>query len=196
MSDELEVVTIPDPSTVAVVQPDVDVVSKTESMPVIVVMPDIEVVVIGEDVNVVDTIHEISVVTVGEQGPQGIQGDPGSGSAETYVAGEAIGGHRVIVTNSAGKAIYANNTDATHANAATKITLGAAALDDNVEVQLVGRIVEPSFAWTPGATLYVGTNGQMTETVPVSPAVFSKPVAVAEASDTILIIQEPPVMLA
>jgi hypothetical protein len=142
-------------------------------------------------------IHEeragVQIIAVGAQGPAGTGG--GGSTIETYVAGQDIGGHRVIVTDADGEAIYADNTIAAHANAATKITLGAALTGDDLTAQLIGRITEPSWNWVVGGTIYVGTNGLMTQTPPVSPAVFSKPIAVAETATRVLIIQEPPIML-
>lgn len=136
----------------------------------------------------------VLVIAVGMQGPAGTGGGGGS-TTETYVAGIALGGHRVVVTDAAGLAIYADNTIAAHANMATKLTLGAAVFGDNVLVQLMGRVTELSWAWTPGGTIYVGTNGTLTQTPPLAPAAFSKPIAVAETATRVLLIQEPPIML-
>jgi hypothetical protein len=137
------------------------------------------------------------VIAVGMQGPPGVDGGgAGSGGIETYVAGDTINGHRVIVTDADGEAIHADVTDLTHANMAMKISLAAADAGDEVEVQLTGRITEPSWSWTPGGTIYVGAGGVLTQTVPASPgSAFSKPVAVAETATRILIIQEPPTIL-
>ena len=100
------------------------------------------------------------------------------------------------MTNNDGEAIYADNTNPDHANSATKITLGAAIAGGDLEVQLTGRITEPSWNWTPGARIYVGTLGQLVTTAPTSPATFSKVIAIAETATRILIVQEPPLMLA
>ena len=136
------------------------------------------------------------VIAVGMQGPPGTGGSGGGGSTiETYVAGATVNGHRVIVTNSAGQAIHGDNATPAHANAATKISLGAALLGETVQVQLVGRITEPSWNWVEGGTIYAGANGVLTQTPPSAPAAFSKPVAVAETATRILIVQEPPTML-
>lgn len=142
---------------------------------------------------------EVHIVAVGAQGPVGPQGPPGAGNEAVnaqYIAAEALGGHRVIVTNEDGEAVYADNTNEDHATMATKITTGAAILGDEVQAQLVGQMTELSWNWTPRASLYVGSNGMLTETPPSSPAVFSKVVAVAETATRILIVQEPPIMLA
>jgi hypothetical protein len=139
--------------------------------------------------------HRISthILAIGMQGPSGTGGS--GGTIETYVAGATVNGHRVVVTDEDGEAIHADNTDPTHANAATKISLGAALTGEDVQVQLVGRITEPSWAWTLNGTIYVGADGVLTQTPPAAPAVFSKPVAIAETATRILIVQEPPTML-
>lgn len=147
-----------------------------------------------EHVVIEETRVGVHVLAVGPQGPPGIAGG-GSSTVETYVAGATVNGHRVVVTNASGQAIHADNTDPTHANAATKISLGAALFGENVQVQLIGRITEPSWNWTPNGTIYVGAEGVLTQVVPASPAVYSKPVAVAETTTRILIVQEPPTML-
>lgn len=169
------------------------------------VQPEIEVVTldtgltaatIERDMIVVDEVPSIQVVTVGEPGPPGAQGIPGSGSAaESYVTAAAIGGNRVVVTNASGLLEYATNTNTAHANQAVRLTTQAGALGDTITVLVSGRMTEPSWAWTPGGALYVGTNGLMTQTPPVSPAVFSKIIAVAETATRVLMLHEPPVML-
>lgn len=134
-----------------------------------------------------------SIIAIGMPGPPGADG---TGTSETYVAGEALGGQRVVVTNTDGEAIYADNRTAAHANAANRITIGAVAAGDDVEVRISGRMTEPSWSWTPGDIIYLGQNGLLTATPPASPAAFSRVVAVAETATTIMMVQEPPLMLA
>lgn len=196
MVDELNVIVDAPTQTVTAPEIRVDVVTQQEIAPVVIESPSIETVTIEEDVHVVDEVRDIQIVTVGEPGPPGIQGEPGIQSQETYIAGETVGGHRILVTQADGTLIYADNTNPDHANQAVRISLQAADAGYPINVQINGRITEPSWAWTPGATLYVGANALPTETEPVSPAVFSKPIAVAETATRILMINEPPVMLA
>lgn len=146
-----------------------------------------------EIISVQEQNSGFQVIAVGQQGPAGRDGS--GGSTETYVAGQTLSGHRAVVTDANGLAIYADNQTAAHANMATKLTLGAALQGDTVQVQLIGRITEPSWNWVVGGTIYVGANGTLTQTPPVSPAVFSKPIAVAETATRVLLIQEPPIML-
>jgi hypothetical protein len=203
MTDEVQVVTLPDADTVAVPQPAIEVLTEQVITPIVIESPETEVVVLDDEVHVVEALHDMSVVSVGEQGPAGSigatgpQGPAGSvGGFDTYTAGQDLGGHRVVVTNAAGELIYAENTDATHADQAARITTQAASSGADITVQVTGAMFEGSWAWTPGAALYVGTNGLMTHTVPSSPAVFSKVIAVAETATQILIVNFPPVILA
>ena len=120
------------------------------------------------------------------------------GNIEQYIAGATLSGHRIVIADPAtGKAIYAQHNDNTHAHAAFKLTLQAAVLDDPVEVKLHGRVTEGSWAWTPGATLYLKADGQLTEIIPTTGvgATFSRPVAVAETATRILLLQHPPIIL-
>jgi hypothetical protein len=196
MTDELELIVATEPQIVAVPQPDIQIIADSPVAPIVIESTDVEVVTIEEDVHVVDEVRDIQIVSVGEVGPPGPAGPAGTQGQETYIAGATVGGHRVLVTNAAGELIYADNTDPTHANQSVRISLQAANAGDSLNTQINGRITEPSWAWTPGATLYVGANALPTETEPVVPAVFSKPIAVAETATRILMINEPPVMLA
>lgn len=142
-----------------------------------------------EIVSVEQLDTDVLVLAVGPQGP------PGAGGLESYTAGATVNGHRVIVTDGAGLAVHADNATTAHANAATKISLGAALVGETVQVQLAGRITEPSWNWVPGGTIYVGAAGVLTQVPPVAPAAFSKPVAVAETPARILIVHESPTMI-
>jgi hypothetical protein len=187
MSEEIEVTVVS--------QPGLSVLVAEESVTTAIETSSVETATIDESSHAVVREDEFVVVSVGEQGPPGSGGGSGS-TTETYITATAIGGQRIVVTNSSGEAIYAQNTDAAHANMATKITTGAAESSAEVTVQFIGTMTDVSFTWTPGATLYLGVNGLMTQTPPTSPAVFSKVVAVAETATKILLVQEPPVMLA
>ena len=118
------------------------------------------------------------------------------GTTETYTATIALGGQRVAVTDGTGGLIYADNTIAAHANQAVRITTQAELAGAQITVQSWGRITDPSFSWTPATPIYVSTNGLMTQTPPISPATFSKVIAVAETSTRLLMTNEPPLMLA
>ncbi|WP_051331767.1 hypothetical protein [Methylocaldum szegediense] len=114
--------------------------------------------------------NAIKVIVRGIQGPPGVQGPPGpaGGSALQYTAGEALGGHRMVVLNAQQKAIYADSSDPTHVDKVLGLTLGAAAQDALVTVQNSGEISEPSWNWALNQPVFLGTQGQLTQTPPAT----------------------------
>lgn len=111
--------------------------------------------------------REIHVVAVGQQGPPGIQGPagPSGASVVTYVAGEALGGNRVVKANGSGQAVYATNTDAASQHL-LGVTTEAVSPGANVGVQRSGVMVEPGWLWTPNQPVFLGVNGVLTQTYP------------------------------
>lgn len=167
MSDELEIVIVPEPSTVAVPQPGIQVLIKEATSPVVIESPDIDVVVVDEDVHIVDTIHEMSVITVGEAGPAGADGvDAGGQIIKT--AAVSIGGHRVVVPDSTGGVIYADASTLTHRDKVLGVTTGAASASASATIQTYGELTEPSWAWTLDEPVFLGLTGLLTQTPPSS----------------------------
>lgn len=111
--------------------------------------------------------HVVSLGAVGPEGPQGPIG-PAGGSALTVTAGMALGGHRLVVLNGAGVAIYADRTEPTHVGKVLGMTLGAIADGDSGDVLRAGEVVEPSWNWTLDAPVFLGTSGQLTQTPPLT----------------------------
>lgn len=165
-------------------------------------------VTVEDDVINVVTIHDeslavvedtsVQVVSVGEQGPAGAQGatGPSGGATFTVTAGAAIGGHRIIHLDAAEKAQYASNQNAAHALTALGMTLGAAILNDPVDVQRTGEVTEPSWAWTLDQPVYLADNGLMTQTTPVSPALFQRIVGFPTAATKLFLSFREPIFLA
>ena len=75
-----------------------------------------------------------------------------------------------VVTNLGSGLIYADASDPTHAHHVIGVTANAG---NPVDVVVEGIIEDPSWNFTPGANLFVGLNGMLTETVPPT-AAFSK----------------------
>jgi len=88
----------------------------------------------------------------------------------THVAGAALGGDRVVYIDNANTAQYADNTNLAIVNTVLGITTGAAAMGANVEIQTEGEYTEPSWTWTLGQPIFLGTNGLLTQTQPSAPA--------------------------
>lgn len=113
----------------------------------------------------------VAVVGKGGQGPAGEVGPPGPAGGEVVVLPAAIdlGGHRVV-RSSAGNVGYADAYDADHGDDVLGISLGAAAVGDDVQVRVGGLITEPSWAWTPEEPIFVGAEGIPTQTAPLDAA--------------------------
>lgn len=133
-------------------------------------------------------------VSDGNQGPAGIQGPPGpaGGTTAATIAGEALGGHRAIYI-SAGEARYATAADDSAAVVAG-ITTGAAGVGDAVEYQLSGELTEPSWNWTPELPVFLGLNGQLTQTPPTAGAIVE--LGIALTPQTIIVRVQRPAFLA
>lgn len=106
----------------------------------------------------------VVVAKVGVPGPPG----PAGNALMTGIAGEPLGGHRMVTTNASGQIIYASNTAAAHAGRVVGITTGAAAQGATVTIQPIGSITESAWAWVPESVLFLGANGQLSATPPAS----------------------------
>ncbi len=165
--------------------------------PVVISPQALYVSVDAQEQPVVVQSSETQVVAVGQQGPAGAAGPigPAGGSAMTVTAGAALGGHRIVYLDAAEKAQYASNQTASHALITLGMTLGAAVLDDPVAVQRTGEITEPSWSWTLEQPVYLGTNGQLTQTPPASPALFQRVVGFPTATTKLFLALREPVFI-
>lgn len=139
---------------------------------------------------------QVHVVTVGEVGPQGIPGPVGPSGAviENFTAGEALGGHRAVKANVAGQAMYASNTEAVSAAAFLGVTTGAASAGAQVQVQRTGTLIEPTWAWTPQAPVFMGVNGLLTQVPPSAPA-YSFIIGFATSPTSLFVAPREPIAL-
>lgn len=99
-------------------------------------------------------------------------------------AGVNISALRAITTDSSGKAKYATNTTAADA-IVVGISITAANTGANVTIKTSGLITDNAFNFTKGI-VYLGTNGQLTQTAPTSGA-YIVPVAKAITQTTIIV---------
>lgn len=134
------------------------------------------------------------VVVAGTQGPRGPQGVPGPSGSEIVAgtAAEALGGHR-MVRGARDALTYATNTDASHADDIQGLTLGAAAAGAGVLLQRAGDVTEPSWSWTPETPVFLGPNGQLTQTPPDDSAAFTLCVGFAATPTTLVLRFEAPI---
>lgn len=128
------------------------------------------------------TRNHLRVVHVGIQGPPG---SASSGGVITGIAGEALGGHRMVTTDSTGKIIHASHATLAHAGRVIGMTTGAAANGATATIQIHGSITEGSWAWTPGSILFLAASGLVTATPPASG--FVQVIGYAQSATTIYI---------
>lgn len=96
---------------------------------------------------------------------------PGGGSlglAFDAIAGEAIGGHRGVILDAAGLAFYADQSNPAHMGLVAGISQGAAVLSDPVSIMVKGRLIEPTWNWTPFLPVFLGLNGLLTQVPPIT----------------------------
>jgi len=117
----------------------------------------------------------ITLLSEGFQGPpgiQGVQGEQGApgGTLLQRIAATNLSGHRAVLMNAQGKVDYASNDDITHANRLVGITTGAVVTDAEALIQIFGEVTEPSWNWNTALPVYLGANGNLTQTPPAAPS--------------------------
>lgn len=90
-------------------------------------------------------------------------------AAVTAAAGQILSGHRAVWVNRNKQAFYAANGDST-ALVVVGVTLNAALIGDPVTVQSSGTVTEASWNWVTDATVWLGADGHLTQTVPATGA--------------------------
>ena len=116
----------------------------------------------------------------------GSGGGTGPGTSTTYEAAEDIGGHSAITLNTAGKAIKATNTNSKHSAAILGVTSAAVTTGSQVAATDIGLVTNPGWGLTIDMPVYLGLNGVLTQTIPVSPS-FIKQLGIAISSDSVLV---------
>lgn len=88
-----------------------------------------------------------------------------SAQTKQITAGATLGGHRVVTVDDSDQAVYADKDDADQVHAIAGITTGAAESGAAATVQYGGDMTEPTWSWTPRRPVFLGRNGQLTQTV-------------------------------
>jgi hypothetical protein len=114
-----------------------------------------------------DATQVTAPISVGQRGVAGVDGLPG-GVVIQCTAGEALGGHRVVVLNAVAEAVYASNAVPAHLHKVLGLTTGAEILGAVATVQTGGEMVEPTWAWTLDTPIFLGTNGLLTQVEPTT----------------------------
>jgi hypothetical protein len=111
----------------------------------------------------------------------GVQGPPGQGAAQSVIAAEPLGGHRVVT--SAGLHSTSGTLDLVFGISIAAALTGAPAI-----IVDAGPLTEPSWAWVPGLPIYAGPSGVLTQAEPAGPI---KQVATAITATTIAVAIQP-----
>lgn len=94
-------------------------------------------------------------------------------------ASATLSGHRIVYADSPTTVNYANPTSYAQCRAIVGMTTGAITASTTGPIQTSGVINEPSWSWTAGQNVYLASNGQLTQTVPVSGNVMQVGVALS-----------------
>jgi hypothetical protein len=125
-----------------------------------------------QDAYLISVVEESPIALAPYSDPLIVVGGSISEAVAQLPAGINLSGHRVIALVG-GVAVYADNTIAAHAHLAIGVNQSAAGIGTLVEIFDDKIIEEPTWSWTTGEPVFLGTNGLLTQTPPVSPALFS-----------------------
>lgn len=132
------------------------------------------------------------VLSVAVQGRPGAQGNIGpAGGQAVYTAGQALSGHRLVLLR-AGVARYPDLSVPSDAYALIGLTTGAVESGATFAAVAAGLVEEPSWTWTPGALVYAGPAGSLTQTPP--PSGWLRVVGVAQTPTSLLVALREPIM--
>jgi hypothetical protein len=101
------------------------------------------------------------------------------------VAGDNLGGHRVVTLNESNQLVYASNDNSGQIEAPLWLTLGAISSGAIDSVLAFGPITEPSWSWNPGP-VYLDVDGLLTQDAPEAPALFAVQVGYATSTRRIV----------
>lgn len=112
---------------------------------------------------------------------------------DTGLAGQDLGGHRVVTPNQAGRYVYPTTAEQALSRALF-VTSGAALNGQAVTVVTQGIVDEQSWTWAAPTKLYLGAGGQLTPSVAGMFGVLA-PLAVAVSPTRIIVRQFSPIAL-
>jgi len=159
-----------------------------------------------------DTVYQVEVRVVGEPGTtppprlEYVLDAPGDGGVyarqrgkwvlipsvvDPREAGETLSALRVVYELD-GVVRYLDSHDTAHIELASGVTLGAAELGEQVQVQRSGAIDDENWSWTPGP-VWLGAAGALTQTPPT--AGYSLVVGVALSATRLAVDLQPPINL-
>jgi hypothetical protein len=142
----------------------------------------------GNYIGEIDGSHQFSI-QVPEDPDEAVTG---STSAELVIVQRMVAqdtsGHRLMVPDDDGKAIYADSSDPTHISRPVWMTTNAWSNGIQADLLALGQVVEPTWDWTPNQPIWIGSDGFLTQDYPVGAAFLRR---VAEAVTPITIYFSP-----
>lgn len=113
---------------------------------------------------------------------------------EVANAGQSISALRAVKFTGSGL-FYIDSENLGDANLCVGITTTSATTGSPVSYLMRGFLDDASFSWVIGSSVFVGSNGALTQTPPQSPSVFSLRIGSAVTSTKIKIQIEQPIIL-
>ena len=131
------------------------------------------------------------VIQLGIQGPSGPAGNAASGVQ--LIAGEIMGGGKVVYAGADGKSYLADSGDIAQIGLIEGLTLGAATADAPVNVVASGPLTTTGL--TPGAAYFLGTAGGIVKEGDAGfPTVgFLQPLGTAASATLLIVLLGPPI---
>jgi uncharacterized protein YgbK (DUF1537 family) len=118
--------------------------------------------IVEQNVNV-NTVNQSVTLDISSGGLVPISDDV------SLTAGENLSALRAVTSNVSGQAVYASNDTLANAQV-VGITSNAASAGTGVTIKTSGILTDANWTWTKG-TVYLGTNGTLTQSAPTSGAI-------------------------
>jgi hypothetical protein len=119
----------------------------------------------GESIEVSDSVDEVQ--NINDAPNVSITNIDGIGQLTSKPAGEDLGQGKIVAV-SGNTFVLADNDVIAHVNAIVGITLSATLTGNTAQVLQIGKVTNNTWSWTPDQPLFVGSNGDMTQTPPAT----------------------------
>ena len=123
----------------------------------------------------------VNITTPGPTGPQGDRGPTGNaGTTVGFTAGATMSALRFVRAQTDGTITVVSSSNQSDAGTALGMTVQSSVYGGQVNVVLSGEASDPSWNWDVDLPIFVGVNGEPTQTPPISG--FSQVVAIPEGT--------------
>ncbi|TVM31153.1 hypothetical protein [Oceanidesulfovibrio marinus] len=120
------------------------------------------------EINVVEETVEVNVAEVLDESTTINNFYSDGGEIVGRVAGQDIGGHRVVVVGTDGLAYIADKDTPAHAAAVLGLSLGAVSSGAEMSIRTNGESEMSGWTWTPQAPVFLGPNGTLIQAPPTT----------------------------